>query len=82
MWISAPQAPALPNGPGLQFPALFCHCNPNYYQSACVSYPGSAPAGTKPPVSNKTTLCGVPPCISAAWVAKTAIFPCPIPSQF
>ena len=24
MWISAPQAPVLPDGPGLQFPALFC----------------------------------------------------------
>ena len=82
MWISAPQAPALPDGPGLQFPALFCTV-PQILTSPPVSHTLAVhPMEPNQPVSNKTTLFGVPPCISATWVAKTANFPCPIPSQF
>ena len=81
MLILAPQALVLPDGPGLQFLPFFV-LYPKFLPICLCLIAWKCTLWTKPPVSNRTTLCGVPPCMSSSCVAKTANLPCPMPSQF
>ena len=63
-------------------PLPFSALHPNYLPICLHLIAWRSPTGTKPPVSNKITLYGISPCISASCVAKNASIPCSMLSHF